>query len=718
MHPVGGADNPRVAGAVLPDRPATLPAILPFLRRWTPAPPRWAGAPRHWLATLKSRIVLLAVLTGLLSAAGTTTVVLRSAEQSIRRLVLTTASGDREDTAQLLGSKVAVLRGLLTAVAAQVPSSAWHDAAAMGRLLQERPALGAVFRAVYVAGLDGRTLARVEAGRLDLDGPDIADRDYFRQALATGQPVISDVLWGRVVKSPVVVIATPVFDAGKRPVGVLAGSIALTSTALFERIGSQAPLTATQDMVIDRAGQVLAHPDPRRVMSRADAEPALRAVLQALPAAGVAAGGAAGGAARLRGLAVVQGDMVVSMAGIPDTDWTNVHLAPLEVAMAPVADARRAALPAALGAGLAAGLVAGVLGWWATRPISRLRARAESLLVDEGQTPLPWPEDRGEVGDLAHAFRSVVEQRARRQTEVQALLQQLEAVLDHADVGIALTRSGRFELVSRQFCHIFRCDKNTAVGQSTRMIYPDDAAYDALVASARAALSDPGVIDTELQLMRHSGQVFWARMRGRAVVPGDVTQGTIWTIEDVTAAREQREKLAWRASHDALTGLLNRAAFERLLEAAVQGVGQQPFCALFIDLDRFKQVNDSAGHAAGDALLRDIAQLLAAELRKTDVVARLGGDEFAVLLPACPPAQAQTLADALCSAVQQHTLRWEGQDFSVGASVGLVAVVDGRFASAADVLRAADMACYQAKKRGRSRVEQFQPSEFQLVESA
>lgn len=354
-----------------------------------------------------------------------------------------------------------------------------------------------------------------------------------------------------------------------------------------------------------------------------------------------------------------------------------------------------------------------MLGYALTGPLTRLRKRTESLLVDDAAQQ-PLPDDHGEVGALSQALRSVVEQRTRRQNEVQALLQQLEAVLDHADVGIALTRSGRFELVSRQFCHIFRCDKDTAIGQSTRMIYPDDAAYDALVAMARAALTDPGVLDTELQLMRHSGQAFWARMRGRAVVPGDVTQGTIWTIEDVTAAREQREKLTWRASHDALTGLLNRAAFERRLDTAVQGAATQPFCALFIDLDRFKLVNDSAGHAAGDALLRDIAQLLTAELRKTDVVARLGGDEFAVLLPACPPAQAQTLADALCSVVQQHTLRWEGRRFGVGASVGLVAVVDGRFASAADVLRAADMACYQAKKRGRNRVETFEPTGFEL----
>jgi diguanylate cyclase (GGDEF)-like protein/PAS domain S-box-containing protein len=671
---------------------------------------RWLTAPVDLMATLKSRIVVLAVLTGLLSAAGTTTVVLHSAEQSIQRMVLTAASGEREDTAQLLGSKVEVLRALLVAVAAQLPAAAWQDVATMGHVLQERPALGAVFGAVFTADLSGRTMASVEAGKLKLGGPDIADRTYFRDAIKTRQPVISDVLWGRVAQAPVVVISVPVLNNRGQPHGVLVGSITLSSTALFERIGTRTSRTGTLDMVIDRAGRVIAHPDPSRVMSPVDDEPALRDLLRDL----LPATQTGGQPARLRGLAVVHGDRVVSVAGIPHTQWTNVHLAPLDTAMAPVADAREAAMPAALAAGLAAGLVAGVLGWWATRPISRLRARAESMLEDEGHHSQPWPDDRGEVGDLAQAFRSVVEQRERRQTEVQALLHQLEAVLDHADAGITLTRNGCFELVSQQFCHIFRCEKHTVLGQATRLIYPDDDAYEALVATARTALTETGVVDAELQLMRHNGQIFWARMRGRAVVPGDVTQGTIWTIEDVTAAREQREKLTWRASHDALTGLLNRAAFERLLDAAVANAATQPFSALFIDLDRFKQVNDTAGHAAGDALLRDIAQVLAAELRKSDVVARLGGDEFAVLLPACPPPQAQTLADALCSAVQQYRLRWEGQHYGVGASVGLVAAVDGRFATAADVLRAADAACYSAKRRGRSRVELFVPSGFEL----
>jgi len=186
-------------------------------------------------------------------------------------------------------------------------------------------------------------------------------------------------------------------------------------------------------------------------------------------------------------------------------------------------------------------------------------------------------------------------------------------------------------------------------------------------------------------------------------VPGDRSQGTIWVINDVTRAHRQHEQLSWAASHDKLTGLTNRAAFEVMLEDATARATEQPFCALFIDLDRFKQVNDTSGHAAGDALLRGIAAVLTAALRSGDTVARLGGDEFAVLLPACPAPAAQAIAEKLRSVVEAYRLEWEGCTHQVGASIGLVAV-NGLHGSASQVLRAADAACYDAKRGGRNRV--------------
>lgn len=665
-------------------------------------------APVKWASTLKFRIVLLAVLTGILSAAGTAYVVLHRVEASIARVVLTSAREDRERAASMLGSKVAVLQQAVSAVAARLPPDGWTHPSAMGQFLLDKAALISLFNSVFAADAQGHIVARVEGGALSKVLPSVADRDYFLRAMSSDRPVISAPILGKILKAPIIIVAVPVVDRDGRHIGVVGGSLALQSTALFDELRARTQDGNARDMVIDRAGRILAHEDPARLMQRAEEEPGLRGVIHDWLASDSPVDTTA--------FAQVREDHVVSVAGIPLTDWLHVRVAAVEQAMAPVADARAAAIPAALFAGLVAGLAAGVLGYTIARPISRLRERAELLLEDHGDAG-NWPEGRGEVGQLANAFRHVVEQRKRQQTEVQALLQQLEAVLDHADVGIALTRAGRFELVSRQFCHIFRCEKHDAVGQSTRMIYPNDEAFEALVAQARPALSEHGVLDIELELIRRSGQVFWSRMRGRAVVPGDVSQGTIWTIEDVTAAKEQRERLAYVASHDALTGLLNRTAFERLVESSTSNSADEPFCALFIDLDRFKQVNDTGGHAAGDAMLRDIAQVLTRQVRKTDTVARLGGDEFAVVLPSCPADQARTIADKLCRAVNDFELVWEGVRFSVGASVGLV-LVNGGFETSTDVLRAADSACYVAKKRGRGRVEEFLSSGYQDLTSA
>jgi diguanylate cyclase len=373
-----------------------------------------------------------------------------------------------------------------------------------------------------------------------------------------------------------------------------------------------------------------------------------------------------------------------------------------------MAAARATAWRAAGAGGVLAGLLAGVLAYRMTQPISRLRARAEALL-DEHAVQTPWAAGRDEVGELSRVFQHVVEQRQQRQAEVQALVGQLEAVLDHAEAGIALTRDGCFELVSLNFCHVFRCSKVDMMGQSTRVIYPSDEAFAALVGQARPAFMRDGAFNTELELMRRSGETFWAHMRGRAIVAGDLSKGTIWTIEDVTATRAQREQLAYNATHDPLTGLSNRAAFEDVLGRATRASATAPFCALFIDLDRFKQVNDSGGHAAGDAMLCSVARAIETQVRKSDLVSRLGGDEFAVLLPDCPASMGLLIAEKLCAAVAALVLPWEGQTFTVGASVGMVRVA-GDLATAADVLRAADTACYAAKKRGRSRVEVHQAS--------
>ncbi len=185
---------------------------------------------------------------------------------------------------------------------------------------------------------------------------------------------------------------------------------------------------------------------------------------------------------------------------------------------------------------------------------------------------------------------------------------------------------------------------------------------------------------------------------------GHVT-GAVVVMRDMSRERELIRRATHQARHDALTGLHNRYAFEgdirRAIDAAAEGEGRHVVC--FIDLDRFKKINDSCGHAAGDQLLRQVAQLLKSGIRKEDVLARIGGDEFGILLRHCDLDQARATAENLRRKLADFRLIWDGEHFSVGLSIGLALIADGRL-GAGEILKAADAACYMAKERGRNQV--------------
>lgn len=185
-----------------------------------------------------------------------------------------------------------------------------------------------------------------------------------------------------------------------------------------------------------------------------------------------------------------------------------------------------------------------------------------------------------------------------------------------------------------------------------------------------------------------------------------VTSGVVMVFHDVTEKRRVSRKLSHEATHDALTSLVNRKEFERrltraLADSAAGAVGEHALC--YLDLDRFKLINDTGGHEAGDELLRQIAVLLSGHMRKRDTLARLGGDEFAALLENCPLDQAEEIVDAVRRAVEEFRYLSGGQAFSLGISIGVVPITptSGRMAA---VLRAADAACYMAKEAGGNRV--------------
>ena len=191
--------------------------------------------------------------------------------------------------------------------------------------------------------------------------------------------------------------------------------------------------------------------------------------------------------------------------------------------------------------------------------------------------------------------------------------------------------------------------------------------------------------------------------------------GVVLVCRDITNAYHLANQLSWQASHDSLTGLINRKQFERHLEHLITEtrISEQEHTLCYLDLDRFKIVNDTSSHAAGDRLLCEISAKFQQKLRKSDILARLGGDEFGLLLPNCSVAEAVCLAEKLLESIREFEFRWEDKTFTIGISIGLVKI-DANVDSCASVLHHADIAMYVAKQRGGNRIHTYQVRDRQL----
>ncbi len=196
----------------------------------------------------------------------------------------------------------------------------------------------------------------------------------------------------------------------------------------------------------------------------------------------------------------------------------------------------------------------------------------------------------------------------------------------------------------------------------------------------------------------------------------DSAVGVVIVLHDVTQMQRLARELSYYATHDKLTGLINRAEFEGRLADALQASQESEVehTLLYMDLDQFKVVNDTCGHAAGDELLKQLASHLLLQVRESDILARLGGDEFGLLLQSCKLEHAKTAAENVLNAVTAYRFQWEGQFFDLGVSIGAVPV-NAYSDSLSELLKTADTACYIAKDMGRGRLHIYSPDDEQLV---
>lgn len=298
--------------------------------------------------------------------------------------------------------------------------------------------------------------------------------------------------------------------------------------------------------------------------------------------------------------------------------------------------------------------------------------------------------------------------------------QKFRATFEQAAVGIAQGDSqGRFLEANQALCNILGYSREELLQlRYPHLIHPEDRWVGRPERRAAAA----GELDSytiEQRLIRSDGETVWVKL----TVSGfrDQTNPSemryIGILEDVSESRRLSEELSHQATHDELTGLLNRRAFERHLGDYLRRAHSENsvHALCFIDLDQFKIVNDTQGHEVGDQLLRQVADHLSGHLRKGDLLARLGGDEFGLILDRCDPQSAVMVAEKLRRALDEATFEWQGHSFSGGCSIGVVPITSAA-ADTVELLRAADAACHLAKEQGRNRVHLAADDDTELSE--
>ncbi len=337
-----------------------------------------------------------------------------------------------------------------------------------------------------------------------------------------------------------------------------------------------------------------------------------------------------------------------------------------------------------------------------------------------------------EEQDWIWSYEDVTAEREAEMRVQRALVEQ-DLILDNATVGIAFVRTREIQRCNRFLEEMVGARRGALVGQRSAVLFANEDEWKE--ASRRAFEETPpgGIHVAESRLKRADGSTFICSMRGRRIDPGDAEQEWIWSYEDVTAEREAdlrvqqalgeleqavaertaeleeaKKRAQHLADHDALTALPNRRLLEdRLTQAlALSYRNRKATAVIFVDLDRFKTINDSLGHAVGDQLLKEIASRLVKQLRIGDTICRIGGDEFVVVLPEVK--RSSDVAHVAQKVIEQlsQPVVIEERELLVSCSIGIaVYPEDGR--DAETLIRNADAAMYHAKELGRANYQFF-----------
>jgi diguanylate cyclase (GGDEF)-like protein/PAS domain S-box-containing protein len=288
----------------------------------------------------------------------------------------------------------------------------------------------------------------------------------------------------------------------------------------------------------------------------------------------------------------------------------------------------------------------------------------------------------------------------------QARLDSVAEASEDAVIGRSL--DGLITSWNRAAAQMFGYPPEEAIGRPVSLLFPIQKMAEQRPLLIRLARGQRSA-QAESEMRRRDGSLFDVSLTLAAVRPaGGALSGLTMVVSDLTERRRLAAEVQYRATHDSLTGLANRADFETRLERALASAREREarHALLYVDLDQFQLVNEACGHTAGDEFLREASALIQSCIRSRDTLARLGGDEFGVILEHCEIADAREVAEKIRNRMDESRFSFDGRKFRIGASIGLVPI-DGSWEDAAKLLKAADTACYAAKEAGRDRVVSY-----------
>jgi len=588
------------------------------------------------------------------------------------------------------------------------------DVAALQSFLEGLPSFEVLFNAgYYITDAQGTALASmpVESGRV---GANYIDRDHVTGALRDGKPHISTPVIGKLLKTPVFSMAVPIRNSQREVIGTLVGVIDLSQRNFLDNFtASPYGRTGGYLLVDTRIRTIITATDKRRIMEVLvpDFNPLADRFMSGFEGTGVAL--------NPHGVQVL-----ASGHQIPVVPWYVVVLLPTLEAFAPIQGMQRRMLAATM----ALTLLAGLLTWWMLRRELSPMLNAAHVVARAGESgdlaaPLPV-ERQDEVGALVGGFNYLL-----------GLLQQREQALRLSEQRLALAVSGAQEgiwdmdLITGEVYHspgmahmlgYTEAELPARLGAWDNIAHPDDAkhAYHELDNHFKNA-DHP--YDVLVRLRHKDGSWRWVHSRGQATRDAEGRAVRMsGTQFDVTERKRLEDQVRQLAFFDPLTGLPNRRMLgDRLGHAMTTSKRNGNYGALmFLDLDNFKPLNDTHGHAVGDLLLIQVAQRLSACVREMDTVARLGGDEFVVMLGELgsdktrSTEQAAVVAEKIrASVAEPYQLAVKQADqpdtanieHHCSVSMGVVVFVNHE-ASQVDLMKRADGAMYQAKKAGRNTI--------------